>query len=87
VIKECINWALLYKPKQNPGYDPQTALAVADRMHKEFLIDLEAMWNADENLYRTSTTIVEEDYPEFTPGGDLWAAMHAVMGESAGNFM
>jgi hypothetical protein len=83
VIKECINWALMYKPKQNPGYDPQTALAVADRMHKEFLVDLEAMWNADENLYRTSSTITEEDYPEFTPGGDIWAATHAIMGDAA----
>lgn len=84
VIKEAIYWALMYKPKQNPGYDPQTALAVADRMHKEFLTDLEAMWNADENLYRTSSTITEEDYPEYTPGGDLWAAMHAVMGSDSG---
>ena len=83
VVKEAIYWALMYKPKENPGYDPQTALAVGDRMHKEFMVDLEAMWNADENLYRTSATITEEDYPEFTPGGDIWAATHAVMGDAA----
>jgi hypothetical protein len=87
VIKEAIYWALRYKPKQNPGYDPQTALAVAADMHKEFMVDLEAMWNADENLYRTSSTIEYEDYPEFTPGGALWQAMHAVLGDSAGNWL
>lgn len=85
VCKEAIAWALRYKPKQNPGYDPQTALAVAAQMHQEFLVDLEAMWNADENLYRTSSTIEYEDYPEFTPGGDMWRAFHAVLGDAGGD--
>ena len=87
VIKEAICWALRYKPKLNPGYDPQTALAVAQQMHGEFMADLESMWNADENLYRTSTTIELEDYPDFMPGGNLYAAMHAVLGDSLGNWL
>lgn len=86
VCKEAIAWALRYKPKQNPGYDPQTALAVAAQMHQEFLVDLEAMWNADENLYRTSSTIEYEDYPDYIPGGNMWAAFHAVMGEDTSWF-
>lgn len=70
--------ALRYRPKENPAYDPQTALAIAADFDKKFYADLEAMWNADENLYRTSSTIEGEDYPEWNPGGDLWAAQHAV---------
>lgn len=83
VVKEAIAWALRYKPKENPGYDPQTALAVATEYHREFESDLLDMANADENLYRTSATIDGEDLPYGYPGGDLWAAQHAVM---AGDF-
>ena len=83
VIKEAMCWALRYKPKENPGYDPQTALAVANRFTRNFWRS-RAMWNADENLYRTSSTIQGEDYPDFTPGGDIWcAATHAIMGDGA----
>ena len=87
ICKEAICWALRYKPKQNPGYDPATALEVAREFHKEFLADLENMWNADENLYRTSSTIELEDYPDFMPGGNLAAAMHAVLGDSIGSWL
>lgn len=85
VVKEAISWALMYKPKENPGYDPQTALVLADRFHKEFESDLLDMANADENLYRTSATIQGEDLPFYTPGGALWDAQHAVMSGGGAN--
>jgi hypothetical protein len=79
VIKEAMCWALRYKPKENPGYDPQTALSLANTFHQEYMALLLDMANADENLYRTSATIPGEDLPFYTPGGALWDAQHATM--------
>lgn len=79
VIKEAMCWALRYKPKQNPGYDAQTALSLANTFHQEYLALLLDMANADENLYRTSATIPGEDLPFYTPGGATWDACHASM--------
>ena len=85
VIKEAMAWALRYKPKENPGYDPQTAIALAREFHQEHLALLAEMMNEDENLYRTSSTIQGEDLPFYTPGGALWSAQHAVMSGGAAN--
>ena len=82
----CIARALRYKPKQNPGYDPQTALAVAADFDRQYQVTLLDMANADENLYRTSATIPGEDLPFYTPGGALWSAEHACMNGSAGGW-
>ena len=79
VIKEAMCWALRYRPKENPGYDPQTALSLASTYHQEYEGLLLEMMNEDENLYRTSSTIQGEDLPYYTPGGSLWSAMHACM--------
>lgn len=79
VAKKAIAWALRWRPRDNPYYSEQSAMLLAteyDRMAESDLLD---MYNADENLYRTSATILGEDYPEGYPGGDLWAAQHAVM--------
>ena len=84
VCKEAIAWALEYKPKDNPGYSEQSALTLAARKHQEFLVDIEAMWNSDENLWRTSSSIVGEDWPEGPPGGALYAAQHACMANDSG---
>lgn len=84
IVKKTIGRVLRYKPKDNPGYDPQTALAVARDFDEKYVAALQGMWNADENLYRTSATIEGEDYPEGYPGGDLWAAQHAVMAGDSG---
>lgn len=83
VIKEAMTWALRYRPKENPGYDPGTALSLANTFHQEYEALLLDMANADENLYRTSATIQGEDLPFYTPGGALWDAQHAVMAGSA----
>jgi hypothetical protein len=85
VIKEAMCWALRYKPKDNPGYDPQTALSLASTFHQEYEGLLVEMMNEDENLYRTSATIQGEDLPFYTPGGSLWDAQHAVMSGGAIN--
>ena len=79
VVKEAISKVLMWKPKENPGYDPMTAMEISMRYQKEFESDLLDMANADENLYRTSATIQGEDLPFYTPGGNLWGAQHAVM--------
>ena len=79
VIKEAMCWALRYKPKDNPGYDPQTALSLANTFHQEYAGLLLDMANADENLYRTSATIQGEELPYYTPGGALWSATHCCM--------
>lgn len=79
VVKKGCAWALRYKPKDNPGYDPQTALAVAADFDRQYAAGLITMYDTDENLYRTSATIPGEDLPEGPPGGSLWAAQHAVM--------
>ena len=79
VIKEAMCWALRYKPKENPGYDPQTALSLANTFHQEYAGLLLDMANADENLYRTSSTIPGEDLPFYQPGGAFFNAQHAVM--------
>lgn len=84
VVKEAMCWALRYKPKENPGYDPQTALSLANTFHQEYLSLLLDMANADENLYRTSATIAGEDLPYWTPGGATWNAQHAVSAGSGG---
>ncbi len=84
VIKEAMCWALRYKPKENPGYDPQTALALANTFHQEYVGLLTEMANEDENLYRTSATIQGEDYPECAPGGAMYDSMHAVMAGEIG---
>ena len=85
VIKEAMAWALRYRPKENPGYDMQTALALAREFHQEFEGLLLDMANEDENLYRTSATIQGEDLPFYTPGGSLWDAQHAVMSGGGAN--
>jgi len=86
VIKEAMAWALRYKPKDNPGYDPQTALSLANTFHQEYVGLLTEMANEDENLYRTSATIHGEDYPEGGVGGAFSDAVHAVMsGDSWGD--
>lgn len=87
VIMKGIGWALRHKAKMNPYYSEGAALDLAREFDQKFLVAIEEMWNADENLYRTSSTIEYEDYPEFTPGGDLWAAMHAVLGDSASSWL
>lgn len=85
VVDKCIARALRYKPKDIPGYDPQTALAVANDFDQKFRIELQDMINADENLYRINATIPGEDLPLFTPSGALWDAMHAVMAATGGD--
>ena len=85
VIKEAMCWALRYKPKENPGYDPQTALSLANTFHQEYEALLLEMMNEDENLYRTSSTIQGEDLPFYTPGGAMFDAMHCVMSGGAAN--
>lgn len=87
VILRGIGWALRHKPKLNPYYSEATAITLAREFDQKFMAAMEDMWNTDENLYRTSSTIEYEDYPEFMPGGDLWAAMHAVLGDSLGNWL
>ena len=81
VIKEAMCWALRYKPKENTGYSEQTALSLATQFHQEYQGLLLDMANADENLYRTSAAIPGEELPYYTPGGDLFNAMHAVMAD------
>lgn len=85
IVKEAISKVLMWRPKDNPGYDPQTALAIAEQYRKEFESDLLDMANADENLYRTSTTIQGEDLPFYTPGGALYDAMSATMSGGGAN--
>lgn len=85
INKAVIARVLRYKPKENPSYDPQTALAVAndfDNKYQGLLLD---MANADENLYRTSATIQGEDLPYYSPGGALYDAQHAVMSGGGAN--
>ena len=77
--------ALRYKPKQNPAYDPQTALAVAADFDRKYEVGLLDMANEDENLYRTSSTIQGEDLPFYTPGGAMYDAQHAVMSGGGAN--
>ncbi len=84
LLKEAMCWALRHRPKENPGYDPQTAMALANQYHQEYVGLLTEMANEDENLYRTSATIQGEDYPEGAPGGDFWASTHAVMAGDSG---
>lgn len=81
INKDVIARALRYKPKENPGYDPGTALSVAADFDKKFEMGVMEMANADENLYRTSATIPGEDLPYYTPGRATWDAMHAIMAE------
>jgi len=78
--------ALRFKPKDNPGYDPQTAIAVASDFDRKYEAKLLDMANADENLYRTSATIQGEDLPYYTPGGAFFEAQHAVMSGGGGDF-
>jgi hypothetical protein len=85
IAKEAISKVLMRRPKENQGYDPQTALAISERYQREFEADLLDMANADENLYRISATIQGEDLPFYTPGGALWDAQHAVMSGGGAN--
>ena len=87
VILKGIAWALRHKPKINPFYSEMVAVNLAREYDQKFLVAIEEMWNADENLYRTSSTIEYEDYPDFMPGGMMWAAMHAVLGDSIGEWL
>lgn len=87
VVKEAMAAALRYRPKNNPYYSEAAALSLANTYHQEFIAMLEGMWNEDENLYRTSSTIEYEDYPDFIPGGNLYAAMHAILGDSIGDWI
>jgi hypothetical protein len=82
VVLSGIAWVLRHKPKINPYYSEAIAVSLASDFDKKFMAAIEDMWNEDENLYRTSSTITEEDYPEFTPGGDIWSATHAIMGDA-----
>lgn len=76
VVKDAIAEALLWRgPKKNPYYD----MANAQRLKGEFENELLQMANADENLYRTQVTFPGEEFPDFTPGGAMWDAMHASM--------
>lgn len=87
VLREARCRALRYRPKENPGYDPQTALMLAREYHQEYEGMLLEMANEDENLYRTSATIQGEDLPFYTPGGALYDAMTAHMsGSQAGDW-
>lgn len=79
IVKEAQCWALRYRPKENPGYDPQTALSLAREFHQEHQGLLLDMANNDENLYRTSAEIRGEGLPYWSPGGSMWDAQHAVM--------
>ncbi len=83
ILKEARCWALRHRPKENPGYDAQTALALANTYHQEYLGLLQDWMNEDENLYRISATIPGEDLPFYTPGGALWDAQHAVTNASS----
>ena len=85
VIKEALAWSLRHRPKENPFYDPQTALALAREYHQEYEGLILGMANEDENLYRTSATIQGEDLPFYSPGGALYDAMTATMSGGGAN--
>ena len=87
VVKEAMCWALRHRPKENPGYSEQTAIALAREYHAEYEALTLEMANEDENLYRTSATIQGEDLPYYTPGGAMFEASHACMsGGGGGDF-
>jgi hypothetical protein len=79
VLKRALAEAKVWRgPKDNPYYDAQDAA----RLRMEFETELNQMALADENLYRQNVTAFGEDISYYTPGGNLWAASHAVSASS-----
>jgi len=81
VIKWAIAEALEWRgPKKNPYYNADRA----QRLKKEFELELQNMAEADENLYRTNIHLPGEDCDYYNPGGALWDTSHAVMSGGGG---
>jgi len=80
ILRYAISRALVFRgPKNNPYYD----LAMSKQFMGEFEAEIGQMAQADENLYRIDVTKFGEDLPYYNPGGALWDAQHAVMGNNA----
>jgi len=78
VMKDAISKALVWRgPRQNKWYDAATS----QRFAQEYEFEIAKMEIADECLYRINMSFPGEDMPYFTPGGNLWAASHALMAE------
>lgn len=80
IVKDVISKILvLGGPKNNPYYDQMQS----QRFAAEFEAELGHMVMSDENLYRIDVTKFGEDMPYYNPGGALFDASHAVMGNNA----
>ena len=85
IISYATSQALMYRPKDNPNYSEQTAIALADRKQKEFMSRINTAAQEDECLWRQDVTLREEMMlpvmgPDgnFMLGGDTLAAMTPV---------
>ena len=75
---------LRYRTKENPYYDPATALTIAGEKMKEAESEAMRTEQADENLYRQDIVLDFEQFPMYQPGGAFWDALHAVSAGSSG---
>lgn len=79
IIKaHAISDCLRYRMKDNPFYDPATAMAISKEKMAEFETETLRTEQADENLYRQDIILAFEQYPMFQPGGAFWNVLHAV---------
>ena len=76
IVKDAIAKAILMS-------DRPDRITMAAMFMKEFEEEVGNMAQADENLYLIDFTKFGEDLPYYNPGGALWDAQHAVMGNNA----
>ena len=80
LVNRAIAEALMYRPKQNAFYDPQTAVTIATAKVAEFKEDLETMSQADNDQDQRDVTWdygFEDGRVGFGPGS-TWAQSHDV---------
>lgn len=77
---------LRYRVKDNPWYDPQTALQISKEKMAEFEMGARSAEQADENLYRQDIVLNFEQYPLYQPGGAFWNTLHAVSAMGGGDW-
>lgn len=75
IVTGAICDALLWQPKKNTFYDPQTAVTIAAEKGRQFQADISEMENEDNNVDQRDVTW---DYAQGGGGGAMWAQNHDV---------
>lgn len=76
IVTGAISDALLFRPKQNPYYDPQTAASIASGKLAQYKADVEQMEYADNGMDQRDVTWNYEDEGQGSGYGSTWAQNH-----------